>query len=124
VFTDPRALDKNKRLLESAKKQAQIDQAGLDKIAADSAAAKTGDKDVSVGLAYLGYKQYDKAVTALERGLGKPGVQNEAEARLLLGIAQLGAGHREEAQKSFKAVKGDPKLERLANLWDLHARQA
>jgi tetratricopeptide (TPR) repeat protein len=124
VFTDARALDKNKRLLESAKKQAASDKAGLPKIASDAASAKTGDKDVSVGLAYLGYKEYDKAVEALERGLGKPGVQNEAEARLLLGIAQLGAGKKDDAQKAFKAVKGDPKLERLANLWSLHARQA
>ncbi|HEU4627047.1 MAG TPA: hypothetical protein VFS52_19960 [Steroidobacteraceae bacterium] len=124
VFSDARSLDKNKRLLESAEKQAASDKAGLDKIASDAAAAKTGDKDVSVGLAYLGYKQYDKAVEALERGLSKPGVQNEGEARLLLGIAQLGAGKREEAQKTFKTVKGDPKLERLANLWSLHARQA
>jgi tetratricopeptide (TPR) repeat protein len=124
VFTDARSLDKNKRLLDSAQKQAASDKAGLDKIASDAAAAKTGDKDVSVGLAYLGYKDYDKAVTALERGLGKPGVQNEGEARLLLGIAQLGAGKKDEAQKSFKAVKGDPKLEHLANLWSLHARQA
>jgi len=124
VFSDARALDKNKRLLDSAKTQAASDKAGLDKIASDAAAAKTGDKDVSVGLAYLGYQEYDKAVTALQRGLGKPGVQNEAEARLLLGIAQLGAGKKDEAQKSFKAVKGDPKLEHLANLWSLHARQA
>jgi hypothetical protein len=124
VFTDARSLDKNKRLLDSAQKQAASDKAGLDKIASDAAAAKTGDKDVSVGLAYLGYKEYDKAVAALERGLGKPGVQNEGEARLLLGIAQLGAGKKDEAQKSFKAVKGDPKLEHLANLWSLHARQA
>ncbi len=124
VFTDARSLDKNKRLLESAKKQAESDKAGLEKIASDAAAAKTGNKDVSVGLAYLGYKQYDKAVEALTRGLSKPGVKNEAEARLLLGIAQLGAGHKEEAQKAFKSVKGDPKLERLANLWSLHARQA
>src|SRR5581483_8571633 len=124
VFSDARALDKNKRLLESAQKQAASDKAGLDKIATDAAAAKTGDKDVSVGLAYLGYKEYDKAVAALQRGLGKPGVQNEGEARLLLGIAQLGAGKKDEAQKSFKAVKGDPKLEHLANLWSLHARQA
>jgi tetratricopeptide (TPR) repeat protein len=123
VFTDARSLDKNKRLLDSAQKQAASDKAGLDKIASDAAAAKTGDKDVSVGLAYLGYKDYDKAVQALERGLGKPGVQNEGEARLLLGIAQLGAGKKDEAQKSFKAVKGDPKLEHLANLWSLHARQ-
>ena len=102
----------------------QIGDEYWNKIATDAAAAKTGDKDVSVGLAYLGYKEYDKAVAALQRGLGKPGVQNEGEARLLLGIAQLGAGKKDEAQKSFKAVKGDPKLEHLANLWSLHARQA
>jgi tetratricopeptide (TPR) repeat protein len=124
VFTDARLLDRNKRLLETAKKQAAADQASLDKIAKDAAAGKTGDKDVSVGLAYLGYKQYDKAVEAINRGLSKPGVQNEGEARLLLGIAELGKGNKEEAQKAFKAVKGDPKLERIANLWSLHARQA
>jgi len=124
VFTDARSLDKNKRLLESAKKQAATDKATLDQVASDAAAAKTGDKDVSVGLAYLGYGQYDKAVEAFQRGLAKGGVPNEAEARLLLGIAELQAGNKEEAQKAFKSVKGDPKLERLANLWSLHARQA
>ncbi len=124
VFTDPKLADRNKRLLENAKKQADQDRASLDKIAKDAAAGKTGDKDVSVGLAYLGYKQYDKAVEAIQRGLAKPGVQNVGEANLLLGIAQLGAGKREEAQKAFNAVKGDPKLERIANLWSLHARQA
>ncbi len=124
VFTDARLLDRNKRLLDSARKQAAADQASLDKIAKDAAAGKTGDKDVSVGLAYLSYKQYAKAVEAINRGLGKPGVQNEGEARLLLGIAELGAGNKEEAQKAFNAVKGDAKLERIANLWSLHARQA
>jgi len=124
VFTDARSLDKNKRLLESAKKEAATDLAGLDKIAQDAAASQTGSKDVSIGLAYLGYKQYDKAAEAIERGLAKGGVQSEAEARLLLGIAQLGAGKKDQAQQAFKAVKGDPKLERLANLWSLHARQA
>ena len=124
VFTDPKLIDRNKRLLENAKKQADQDRASLDKIAKDAAAGKTGDKDVSIGLAYLGYKQYDKAVEAIMRGLSKPGVQNQGEAQLLLGIAQLGAGHKDEAQKAFNAVKGDPKLERIANLWSLHARQA
>jgi hypothetical protein len=51
-------------------------------------------------------------------------VKNEAEAHLLLGIAQLKGGHKDEAVKSFKAVKGDPILEKLANLWVLHAKQA
>ena len=124
VFTDARSADKAKRLLESAKKQAETDKASLDKVASDAAAAKTGQKDVGVGLAYLSYKEYDKAYQAIERGLSKPGVQNEAEAHLLLGIAALGAGKKDDAQKAFKAVKGDPKLERIANLWSLHARQA
>lgn len=124
VFTDPKLIDRNKRLLDNAKKQADADRATLDKIAKDAAAGKSGDKDVSIGLAYISYKQYDKAVEAITRGLSKPGVQNMGEANLLLGIAQLGAGHKEEAQKAFNAVKGDPKLERIANLWSLHARQA
>jgi hypothetical protein len=41
----------------------------------------------------------------------------------MLGIAQLKAGHKDEAIKSFKAVKGDAVLERLASLWILHARE-
>jgi hypothetical protein len=77
---------------------------------------------VSVGVAYLGYQQYDKAAAAIERGLGKGGVTSPADAQLLLGIAQLGAGRKDEARKAFKAVKGNPTLERLANLWTLHAQ--
>ena len=77
-----------------------------------------------MGLAYLGYLQYDKAADLLSKGLTKGGVKNEAEAHLLLGIAQLKAGKKEDAVKSFHAVKGDANLERLANLWTLHAKQA
>ena len=76
-----------------------------------------------MGLAYLGYQQYDKAADQLSKGLAKGGVKNEAQSRLLLGIAQLKSGHKDDAVKSFHAVKGDPNLERLANLWILHARQ-
>ncbi len=42
--------------------------------------------------------------------------------RLLLGIAQLNAGKKDEARKSFRQVKGDPTLERMANLWSLHSQ--
>ena len=77
-----------------------------------------------MGLAYLGYSQYDKAAEFLDKGLKKGSVKNEPEARLLLGIAQLKSGKKDDAMKSFKAVKGDPNLERIANLWSLHAKQA
>jgi TolA-binding protein len=121
IFTEQRDIARNQRLLDSAKKQAAAGQAALQKAEADAAASKTGDKDVSVGVAYLGYQQYDKAAAALSRGLAKPGVANTADAQLLLGIAQLGAGRKDEARKAFRAVKGNPTLERLANLWTLHA---
>jgi len=124
VFTDQRSKDKNQRLLESAKKTAAADEAALGKMEKDADAAPTGDKDVGVGFAYLGYQQYDKASDLLSKGLTKGGVKSEPEARLLLGIAQLKGGHKDEAVKSFHAVKGDPTLERLANLWTLHAKQA
>ncbi len=124
VFTDPRSQDKNKRLLASAEKAAQQDQAALAKIASDAETAPTGDKSVGVGLAYLGYQQYDKASDFISKGITKGGLKNEPEAHLLLGIAQLKSGKKDEAVKSFKAVKGDPNLERIANLWSLHAKQA
>ena len=122
IFADQRSLDKNKRLLELAKKKVAESKAALAKADVEAAASKTGDKDVSVGIAYLGYKEYDKAALALQRGLAKPGVPNPAEARLNLGIAELGAGKKEDARKTFKAVKGSPRLEQLANLWILHSQ--
>ena len=124
VFADQRTKDKNQRLLDAAKKAAVADQGTLPKFESDAKSAPTGDKDVGVGLAYLGYGQYDKASDLLSQGLSKGGVKSEPEAHLLLGIAQLKAGHKDEAVKSFHAVKGDLTLERLANLWSLHAKQA
>jgi tetratricopeptide (TPR) repeat protein len=124
VFADQRAKDRNQRLLESAKKAAAADQQTLAKVEKEADAAATGTKSVGLGLAYLGYGQYDKAADAISRGLTKGGIKDEAQARLLLGIAQLKAGRKDDATKSFHSVKGDPSLERLANLWTLHAKQA
>jgi RNPP family C-terminal domain len=124
VFADARAKDKNQRLLDSAKKAAQADQATLNKVEQDANAGSSGDKNVGVGLAYLGYEQYDKANDQLSKGVAKGGLRNDAEARLLLGIAQLKNGKKDDAVKTFKAVKGEPNLERIAELWTLHAKQA
>ena len=118
IFTEKRDVDRNQRLLDTAKKQATSDPAAVAKAA--GAAGKSDDADVSMGLAYLGAQQYDKAVEAINRSLTK-NPQN-ADARLTLGIAELKAGRKDEARKAFKAVKGDPTLERLANLWTLHSQ--
>lgn len=126
VFNDQRAKDRNTRLLETVKKTAATDQAALPKIEKEAEASPTGAKNVGVGLAFLGYGQYDKAVEQISKGITKGGLRNDAEAHLLLGIAQLKGGHKDDAVKSFKSVKdaNNPTLEQLANLWALHARQA
>jgi tetratricopeptide (TPR) repeat protein len=124
VFADQRSKDRAQRLLDSAKKRAASDQASLPKLEQEANASSTGEKNIAVGRAYLGYAQYDKAIDQLNKGLTKGGLKNEADARLTLGIAQLKGGHKDEAVKTFKSVKGDPALEKLANLWALHSKQA
>ena len=124
VFTEQRDKDKNGRLLAAAQRRVTADQAALPQLSTQAAAAPDGQKDMSLGLTLLSYQQYPQAIEALNRSLKKDGLQSAASAQLLLGIAQLKAGNKEEAIKAFHAVKGDAKFEHLANLWVLHARQA
>jgi hypothetical protein len=122
AFSDQKVKDRNTRLLETVKKTAATDQASLPKLEADAATSPTGVKSAAAGLAYFGYAQYDKAADLLAKGIAKGGLRDEAGTRLLLGISQLKAGHKDDAVKSFKSVKGDPALEELASLWVLHAK--
>jgi tetratricopeptide (TPR) repeat protein len=122
IFPDARSKGKAQRLLADAQRAAKRDQATLDKSAQQAALASSGDQDVGLGLAYYGYQQYDKAVAALTQGIAKGGLKDPSSAHLLLGIAQLKAGDKTAALQSFKAVKGDPTLQRLATLWSLRAR--
>ena len=117
--------DRNTRLLETVKKTRGV---GSGRVCRSSRRRPTPPRPAirtsGLGLAYLGYGQYDKAADFIAKGIAKGGVKNEADAHLMLGIAQLKDGHKDEAVKTFKAVKGDPALEKLANLWILHAKQA
>jgi tetratricopeptide (TPR) repeat protein len=124
VFTDQRSKDKNTRLLAAAKKNSAAEQAELPKLTQAAAADKTGNKDVELGKAHLSYEQYPQAIDAIQRGITKGSLTDAAQAQLLLGIAQLKGAKKDEAIKSFRAVKGDDKLKQLADLWTLRARQA
>lgn len=125
VFTEQRVKDREQRYLDKAKQAATTDQASLPKLEKEAEASPTGAKNYGVGLAYYGYGQYDKAIEQLTKALSKGGLKSEEQARLLLGIAQLKGGHKDDAVKTFHAVKGDDQnLDRLANLWVLHAKQA
>ena len=122
IFPDARMKGKAQRLLTDAKRASERDQKTLSKNAREAAASSNGQQDVGLGLAYFGYQQYDKAITALNQGISKGGLKSPSEAQLLLGIAELKKGDKAAALKSFRSVKGDPTLVRLATLWSLRAR--
>ena len=125
VFTDARAKDKNTRLLESAKKAAQNDLASLPRVEKDAESQHDRRQERRCGTRVPGLPAVRQGHRPAQQGRDQgQACRNEAEARLLLGIAQLKSGKKDDAMKTFKAVKGDPNLERLAELWSLHARQA
>jgi tetratricopeptide (TPR) repeat protein len=122
IFTEQRLKERNQRLLDAAKKAAAADQVTLPKVEAEARASKTGDADVALGNAFLSYGQNDKALEALNRGIGKGGIKNLAEAQILLGIAQVRSGNKDDARKTFKSVKSDDATwSRIAKLWALDA---
>jgi tetratricopeptide (TPR) repeat protein len=112
--------EQSARMLKDSKQAVTLDKGTL---AAQDAAARaktTGENDVKLGAAYLSYGDNDKAIEALQRGLGKGGVKNPDDAGLLLGIAYLRAGNKPEAAKAFSNVKADPTMARIAKLWLLN----
>jgi tetratricopeptide (TPR) repeat protein len=123
VFTDQHVRERAQRLLDKAKKESVSDEASLPKLQQEGESASSGDKDVAAGTGYLSYQKYDQAVTALQQGISKGGLKDPAQAKLMLGIAQLKAGNKDAAVRSFRDVKtDDPVLQRLANLWSVRAR--
>ena len=100
-----------------AKQAVALDKSTLDKQDASARSKPTGDSDVKLGAAYLSYGMNDKAIEALQRGIGKGGVKNPDEAGLLLGMAYLRTNNKEEARKAFETVKQNPNMAHIARLW-------
>jgi len=118
AFADSqRERDHATRILADAKQAVALDKSTLDKQDASARSKPTGDSDVKLGAAYLSYGMNDKAIEALQRGIGKGGVKNPDEAGLLLGIAYLRTNNKEEAQKAFQTVKQNPNMAHIAKLW-------
>jgi hypothetical protein len=79
---------------------------------------------VALGLAYSSFGQYEKAVSALARGLEKGGVRDPEQAQIMLGIANLKLGKTAEAVKVFEQIKTDTQMMDVARLWTIVARSA
>ncbi len=119
VYSDPHDVERNQRLLDTARKAAAADRAAMAKNEKDAQAAPTGDALVQIGAAYIGFGMPDKAADAIDAGIAKGSLKRPNEAYLLLGIARARLKNTAEAGKAFGKVSGDPKYVRLAKLWQL-----
>jgi len=116
-IVDPRQVERDKKLLAEAKAAATGDKATLAQQETSARANAAGNADVKLGAAYLSYGDNAKAIEALQRGIGKGSVRDPDEAGMLLGIAYVRSGNKEEAAKAFGTVKADPTMSRIAKLW-------
>jgi len=101
------------------------DRAELPKLEAQAKAAPNGDLDVTVGMALHSYGEPDKAIEALQRGLGKGGLKDQlaVDGAMGLGMAQLRNKDAAGARKTFQNIKSaDPNIQRIAKLWALYAK--
>jgi hypothetical protein len=103
-----------KTLAESQKTRAQEER--------DALAARDGGDLVKVGLNYVYEGNADKGLDLIQKGIKKGGLKRPEDAKLLLGEAELQAGHRARAVQTFKSVKGSDGAADIARLWVLEAR--
>ncbi len=116
-IVDARQAERDKKLLAEAKAAATGDKATLAQQETSARANAAGNADVKLGAAYLSYGDNAKAIEALQRGIGKGSVRDPDEAGMLLGIAYMRSGNKEEAAKAFNTVKVDATMARIAKLW-------
>lgn len=117
MLTDARS----QRLVGLAKAAAAKDQANLGNLAKQAYAAKNGDLLVKLGENLTGMGKTDDALKAIQAGIAK-GVTDAGDAQMRLGQAQLAAGDKDAAVRTFNKIKGDPKQEMVAHMWSLYAR--
>lgn len=108
---------KNWELAGASWRQAQE----LDKaIPAMEKAAEKSDKGelyARLGNIYLDSDEFQKAITALNKGLKRGGVKRPDTAQLVLGMAYFNLQQYENARKAFKAAGRDDRSAKYAQQW-------
>jgi len=88
----------------------------------EALAAKDGNDLVKLGLNYVYEGKPDKGLALIEQGIKKGGLKRPEDAKLLLGEAQIYAGHKAKGVQTLKTVQGNDGAADIARLWVLHAR--
>jgi hypothetical protein len=113
--------ERTTRLLNSMKTRADADKKGLPALDAEATKNAAGQLDMKLGEVYFGAGDYQGAVTAITRGLGKGQIKQMDEAYVYLGRAQAQLKNIAEAKKAFIGLKSVPNVSpRVLKLWELY----
>jgi len=82
-----------------------------------AARADTGELYARLGNIYLDGEQFQKAVTALNKGLKRGGIKRPDTARLVLGMAYFNLEKYDQAREAFKAAGRDERSSDYAKQW-------
>ena len=124
------ATDKNLTRNANLYKRIQTDAAaakagGLAKDEAAAAAAPNGLALIKVGERYIGAGDAAKGATLIQAGITKGNLKPEeiAAAQFHLGYAQFKAGKKEDARKTWSAIKAENGAQELAQAWTILSRK-
>jgi tetratricopeptide (TPR) repeat protein len=114
--------ERTSRLLAALKTRADADKKGLPALDAEAQKNPAGQLDVKLGEVYYGAGDYQNAVTAINRGIGKGQVKDLDQAYVYLGRANVALKNNGEAKKAFEKLKSVPnESPRVLKLWELYS---
>ncbi|MEP6547413.1 MAG: hypothetical protein ABJD53_08085 [Gammaproteobacteria bacterium] len=114
--------ERTNRLLASFKTRAEADKKGLAQLDAEATKNPSGELDVKLGEVYFGTGDYQAAVTAINRGIGKGQIKHLDEAYVYLGRSQVALKNPADAKKAFAGLKSVSNISpRVLKMWDLYA---
>jgi tetratricopeptide (TPR) repeat protein len=109
----------NQQTVQEARTAVARDKKDLPADATSAAKNPKGEIDVKVGLGFYSQGDWSKAVEAIQRGLGKGGVQRVDDANMLLGACFVELGKYAEAKNAFAAAGASSNvyMKHIAGLW-------
>jgi tetratricopeptide (TPR) repeat protein len=114
--------ERTTRLVNSFKTRADADKKGQAQLDAEATKNPAGELDVKLGEVYYGFGDYQNAVTAINRGLGKGQIKHQDEAYVYLGRSQVALKNYADAKKAFAGLKNVPNISpRVLKLWELYS---
>lgn len=116
--------ERHKRLRDMAAKALDEANKGAAAAEADAKQSKDGSNLVNLGFAAAAAGKSDQGIAMMEEGIKKDSLKHPEDAKLHLGIAQLQAGKKANAIKTFRTVQGNDGTADLARYWIIYANQS